>query len=713
MTAPELLEVLEDSVRMHLVADVPVSTFLSGGLDSSLITVLAARSNPQIDAYTISFRPADQRLEAMPDDLQYARIVARRHGLDLHEIRIEPDVVSMLPKMVYHLDEPIGDAAAINTYLICTAARAAGAKVLLSGMGADELFGGYRKHYACLLAARYRRLPHAVRHAVVSPIVGRLPVSMGSRGLRWSRWAKRFVAFADLPEEAAFRRSYTIYGRDELARLLDPSLMPTVDQLFDEHSAVYWGTGFDDPVNRMCMTDVQLFLTGLNLAYTDRASMAASTEVRVPFVDVEVATAAFNFSASDKIDGRTRKAILRKASEGVLPSEVIHRPKGLFSAPLRAWVRRDLAPMVDDMLLDGELIGIGSGQPDRSRADDQRGPSRCRRSIEGGLAAPDARGVDPSDGAGNEALRRRRHEGAVKQLAQRYRTGDLTIVDVPVPMCASGGVLVRTEYSLISPGTELMKVEESRRSMLGKVRARPDQVRRVLDTAAQQGPHAALKKVMHQLDSYTPLGYSLCGTVVEVGDGVTDLVTGQRVACAGNQFALHSELNWIPFNLCAVVPEEVDARHAAFTTVGAVALQGLRQAELGLGEVAVVIGLGIDRPAARPAPRGRRRADAGHRHLRGEVPARHGDGRRHRRPPRIARGAHRLVGGTHGRRGRRCRVPRGGKSLQRARRDRRTGGARSCSGHRHRQVLARPSMERLLREGARRSLLALLRARTL
>ena len=96
--------------------------------------------------------------------------------------------------------------------------------------------------------------------------------------------------------------------------------MPAVEQLFDEHAAVYWGTGFDDPVNRMCMTDVQLFLTGLNLAYTDRASMAASTEVRVPFVDVDVATAAFTFSARDKIDGRDRKAILRKAAEGVLPA---------------------------------------------------------------------------------------------------------------------------------------------------------------------------------------------------------------------------------------------------------------------------------------------------------------------------------------------------------------------------------------------------------
>jgi predicted dehydrogenase len=181
----------------------------------------------------------------------------------------------------------------------------------------------------------------------------------------------------------------------------------------------------------------------------------------------------------------------------------------------------------------------------------------------------------------------------VKQIAQNYKTGELALVEVPVPQCAPGGVLVRTEYSLISAGTELMKVGEAKLSMLGKVRARPDHVRKVLDTVAQQGPQAAFKKVMNQLDSYTPLGYSLCGTVVEVGERVTDLTVGQRVACAGNQYALHAELNWVPVNLCAPVPDGVDPRHAAFTTVGAIAMQGLRQAEMGLGEVAVVIGLGL------------------------------------------------------------------------------------------------------------------------
>jgi asparagine synthase (glutamine-hydrolysing) len=355
----ELRRVLEDSVAAHLVADVPISTFLSGGLDSSLLTVLAARHNPDIDSYTISFRPEDRRLEAMPDDLAYARSLAGRHGIRLHEVEIAPDVADLLPRMVHTLDEPIGDAAAINAYLICRAARDAGVKVLLSGMGADELFGGYRKHYACLLATRYRRLPAILRHRVVAPAVRRLPVAGRRRGYRAARWAKRFVAFADLPEEAAFRRSYTHYDVGELHELLDPELWPLVDQLVDEHAAVYHEGPAGDQVNRMCYTDTRLFLPGLNLAYTDRASMAASTEVRVPYVDREVAAAAFAIPGSAKIVGRERKAVLKRAAEAWLPREIVYRPKGLFSAPLRAWIRRDLADMVEDLVAGGTLVTSG------------------------------------------------------------------------------------------------------------------------------------------------------------------------------------------------------------------------------------------------------------------------------------------------------------------------------------------------------------------
>lgn len=357
--AVNLRQVVEQSVAAHLVADVGVSTFLSGGLDSSIITVLANRLNPDVDAYTITFRAEDQRLEAMPDDAFYARKVAMQYGVNLHEIEIAPNVVDLLPRMVDALDEPIGDPAAINTFLICEAAREAGTKVLLSGMGADELFGGYRKHYACVLAARYRRLPAALRTRLLEPAVGFLPVTVHGRGLRQVRFAKRFMSFASLPEEAAFRRSYTMYGPEGLVALLDPDAAHHVGDILEEHSDIYNDTVLGDHVSRMCQADTQMFLPGLNLAYTDRASMAASTEVRVPFVDVEMVKAAFSFPGSAKIDGRQGKAALKSAAEAWLPAEIIHRPKGLFSAPLRAWIGRDLKDLVDRVVLSGQLVNSG------------------------------------------------------------------------------------------------------------------------------------------------------------------------------------------------------------------------------------------------------------------------------------------------------------------------------------------------------------------
>jgi predicted dehydrogenase/threonine dehydrogenase-like Zn-dependent dehydrogenase len=181
----------------------------------------------------------------------------------------------------------------------------------------------------------------------------------------------------------------------------------------------------------------------------------------------------------------------------------------------------------------------------------------------------------------------------MKQVAQNYKSGELAVLDVPAPACRPGGVLVQSLFSLISTGTEMMKVSEASMSMVGMARARPDQVRKVLDSVAQQGMLNTYKKVMTRLDSYTPLGYSLCGVVVEVGRGAEEFRVGQLVAAAGNEHALHAEYNWIPVNLCVPVPDGVAAEHAAFATVGAIAMQGVRQAETQLGEVACVIGLGL------------------------------------------------------------------------------------------------------------------------
>ncbi|EPH44205.1 hypothetical protein STRAU_2645 [Streptomyces aurantiacus JA 4570] len=176
---------------------------------------------------------------------------------------------------------------------------------------------------------------------------------------------------------------------------------------------------------------------------------------------------------------------------------------------------------------------------------------------------------------------------------QNYKSGELAVLDVPVPGCKPGGVLVRSAYSLISTGTELMKVSEAGMSMVGKARSRPDQVAKVMQSVATNGVPATYRKVMGKLDSYTPLGYSLCGVVERVGTGIDDVKVGDLVACAGNEHALHAELNWVPKNLYAPVPDGLAPRHAAFGTVGSIAMQGVRRGEPQLGDVALVIGLGL------------------------------------------------------------------------------------------------------------------------
>jgi predicted dehydrogenase/threonine dehydrogenase-like Zn-dependent dehydrogenase len=181
----------------------------------------------------------------------------------------------------------------------------------------------------------------------------------------------------------------------------------------------------------------------------------------------------------------------------------------------------------------------------------------------------------------------------MKQIAQNYKSGELAVLEVPAPTCRPGGVLVRSLFSLISTGTEMMKVTEASMSMVGMARARPDQVRKVLDQVQQQGVVSTYKKVMNKLDSYTPLGYSLCGVVTEVGKGAEEFKVGQLVACAGNEQALHAEYNWVPVNLCAAVPAGVLPEHAAFATVASIAMHGVRRSEVQLGETAAVIGLGL------------------------------------------------------------------------------------------------------------------------
>ena len=171
----------------------------------------------------------------------------------------------------------------------------------------------------------------------------------------------------------------------------------------------------------------------------------------------------------------------------------------------------------------------------------------------------------------------------MKQVTQNYKSGKIQLAEVDTPALRAGGVLVRTAFSLVSSGTEGMKAREGKMSVLAKARARPDQVKKVLDSVQQQGLMPTYRKVINKLDSLTPLGYSTSGTVVAVGKGVTSLRVGQGVACAGVGYANHAEIDFVPENLVVPIPDGVSLPDAASTTVGAIAMQSIRQANLQVG----------------------------------------------------------------------------------------------------------------------------------
>lgn len=339
----ELRAILERAVQRQMLADVPVGAFLSGGLDSSLIVALMRKvSNADISTYTIAFSEDDKRMEAMPDDARYARIVAKKFNTSHHEIPATSDFNNLLPKLLWHLDEPIADGAAINTYLISNGAKQRGTTVLLNGMGGDEVYGGYRKQLASLLIQRYHRLPQLLRSGIIYPLINRLPVAIGGKGIRLTRWAQKFVRSAQRSPLDAFMFGFAYFNHAELQQLLAPHLASIP---FDELYAVQRyhqvanaakGCSF---IDTMLYLDTKLFLPGLNLAYSDKGSMAASVESRPPLLDVELVEFMARVPSRLKIHGRTQKYLLKRAAEAYLPREIIYRPKAAFGTPIRAWMR--------------------------------------------------------------------------------------------------------------------------------------------------------------------------------------------------------------------------------------------------------------------------------------------------------------------------------------------------------------------------------------
>lgn len=352
-----LREQVARSVRSQMIADVPLGAFLSGGLDSSTIVALMSEgATRKIATYTFGFRNEDLRYDIIEDDVKYARVVGQKFKTDYHEELLEPRVMELLPKLVYHMDEPVADPAIITSFLICRSARER-LTVLLSGMGGDEVFAGYPRHAAVKIAEAYNLIPSFLSR----PVVAALPGARPGKFTALFRNTKKLARSAALPERERYLGFGTYFNEEEKRNLYSGDLKREAGNFdpYCEHRKYFDRVADEDFVNQMIYVDLKTFLPCLNLTYTDKTSMASSMEVRVPLLDHELIELAARIPARLKLKGFTGKHILKRAAEGLLPREIINRKKAGFSAPVRAWLVRDLRELVEDVLSESNINGRG------------------------------------------------------------------------------------------------------------------------------------------------------------------------------------------------------------------------------------------------------------------------------------------------------------------------------------------------------------------
>ena len=338
-----VLERLEEAVVSQMVSDVPLGAFLSGGIDSSSIVALMARNSDQrVKTYSIGF--GDSSGGGFYNELPYARIVAEAFDTEHHEILVKPDVAALLPRLIWHLDEPIADAAFVTTHLVSEFARQS-VTVILSGVGGDELFGGYRRYLGEYYGRHYSRLPQWLRRSVLSPIAKRLPSDRHSPLLNLSRYARSFILSNELPFEDRYRSYIQVFGREEKDRLLLAQSNVGADAI----SRAFDAAG-GDALGRLAAVDLATQLPDDLLMLTDKMSMASSLECRVPYLDTGLVELACRMPQDFKIRGKELKYILKNALEGILPREVLYRSKRGFGAPMGAWFKNELAPVLQSFL---------------------------------------------------------------------------------------------------------------------------------------------------------------------------------------------------------------------------------------------------------------------------------------------------------------------------------------------------------------------------
>jgi asparagine synthase (glutamine-hydrolysing) len=368
MLAHEIRERFQYSVERQMISDVPVGAFLSAGLDSSSIVAMMARSAKPLRTYTVTFPDKYRRGENTLDNPAVPARLSRQLGCENQQIVVEPDVASLLPKICWHMDEPTADPAIIAAYLVCREASR-DVTVLLSGVGGDELFAGYRKHAAHYWAQAYGKIPASMR-SIAESTINRIPNLRGSSLKGRLRLAKKMLRSAALPARERFVGNCTYLEFAQRSNLYsrDMSIEMADYEAGREHAAAFEKISHADFLNQMLYLDTKIFMTSLNLNYNDKMSMACSVEVRVPFLDHEFAEfVAWNVPPNLKLNGffsPATKDIFRKAMDGILPGEVLRQPKAGFAAPTDYWLADDLKEMTDDLLSESNIKSRGLFRPE-------------------------------------------------------------------------------------------------------------------------------------------------------------------------------------------------------------------------------------------------------------------------------------------------------------------------------------------------------------
>ena len=361
----QVLETLDRVTKLEMVADVPLGSFLSGGIDSSSIVAMMKRHSGgrRVGTYTIGIEAEDLRYDIIPDDVEWARRVNQQLDTDYHEIMLQPDVVRLLPKLVYHMDEPAIDMA-IPSYLVSQAARET-MTVMLSGMGGDEVFAGYPRQLAMKLAGAFDPVPQMLRRPLMKALAYALPGGMPGKLTAPLRNAKKFARSASLDFENRYLGYGTYFTDEAKTRLYTEEMRGATRELdaYSAHRGYFARVKNAAPLNQLLYVDLKTFLPCLNLMTTDKTSMAANLEVRVPFLNQEMLELTARMPPDLKLRGLKRKYILKRAAEQLLPREVVWRKKAGFGAPIRSWLRGPLRPMVDDLLSDETVRRRGLFQP--------------------------------------------------------------------------------------------------------------------------------------------------------------------------------------------------------------------------------------------------------------------------------------------------------------------------------------------------------------